>query len=129
MNDLVLLLANLNLGRRLFQSKVMKGVKPLLLMPETNALSERLYSKLTRIKTYHRSNVNHNRSTSTEKFYTAWIFFFCLGFLSRTFTIHRTAGEEGGYLFNSSLPLPPVSQALRHWLRDYCREFTCICLI
>ena len=24
-----------------------------------------------------------------------WIVFFCLGFLSRTFTIHRTAGEMG----------------------------------
>ena len=41
-------------------------------------------------------------------------FFFCLGFLSRTFTIHGTAGEGGGYLFNSSLPLPPASQTLRH---------------
>ena len=33
------------------------------------------------------------------------IFFFYLGFLSRTFTIHGTVGEGGGYLFNSSLPL------------------------
>ena len=41
-------------------------------------------------------------------------FFFYLGFLSRTFTIHRTAGEGGGYLFNSSLPLPPTSQTLRY---------------
>ena len=41
-------------------------------------------------------------------------FFFYLGFLSRTFTIHRTAGEGGGYLFNSSLPLPPASRTLRH---------------
>ena len=39
-------------------------------------------------------------------------FFFYLGFLSRTFTIHRTAGEVGGYFFNSSLPLPPASQTL-----------------
>ena len=43
-----------------------------------------------------------------------FVFFFYLGFLSRTFTIHGTAGEGGGYLFNSSLPLPPASQALRH---------------
>ena len=42
------------------------------------------------------------------------IFFFYLGFLSRTFTIHRTAGEGGGYLFNSFLPLPPASQTLRY---------------
>ena len=37
-----------------------------------------------------------------------------LGFLSRTFTIYRTAGKGEDYLFNSSLPLPPVSQAIRH---------------
>ena len=43
-----------------------------------------------------------------------YIYIFYLGFLSRTFTIHGTAGEGGGYLFNSSLPLPPASQALRH---------------
>ena len=43
-----------------------------------------------------------------------FVFFFYLGFLSRTFTIHRTAGEGGGYFFNSPLPLPPASQTLRH---------------
>ena len=41
--------------------------------------------------------------------------FFCLGFLSQTFTIHRTAGEEGDYLFNSFHPLhtavPPASHS------------------
>ena len=41
-------------------------------------------------------------------------FFFYLGFLSRPFTIHRTAREEGEHLFNSSLPLPPASQTFRH---------------
>ena len=51
-------------------------------------------------------------------------FFFYLGFLSRTFTIHGTAGEGGGYLFNSSLPLPPTSWTLRHQPGDYCRELT-----
>ena len=43
-----------------------------------------------------------------------FFFFLYLGFLSRTFRIHGTAGEGGGYLFNSSLPLPPASQTLRH---------------
>ena len=39
-------------------------------------------------------------------------FFFLSGF---SFTnIHRTAGEGGGYLLDSSLPLPPASQTLRH---------------
>ena len=39
---------------------------------------------------------------------------FFLSFLSRTFTIHRTAGEEGGCFFKLSLPLPSVLQTLRH---------------
>ena len=39
--------------------------------------------------------------------------FFYLGFLSRTFTIYRRAGEGGGYFFNSSLQPPPASQTLR----------------
>ena len=51
-------------------------------------------------------------------FFSIWVF------LSRTFMIHKTAGERGGYLFNSSLPLPPASQTLRHQLGDYCRELT-----
>ena len=34
------------------------------------------------------------------------LFFFYLHFLSRLFTNHRTAGEGGGHLFKSSLPLP-----------------------
>ena len=52
-----------------------------------------------------------------------FLFFLYLGFLLRTFTNHRTA-EEGGGHFNSSLPLPPASQALRHWPGNYCRELT-----
>ena len=39
--------------------------------------------------------------------------FFYLGFLSGTFTIHRTAGEGGDRLFKPSLPLPHASQTLR----------------
>ena len=45
-------------------------------------------------------------------------FFFYLGFLSRLFTNHRTAGEGRGHFFNSSLPLSPAL------LSDYCRELT-----
>ena len=52
------------------------------------------------------------------------IFLFYLGFLSRTFTIHRAAVEGGGYFFQSSLPLPPASQTLRHQSGDCCRELT-----
>ena len=50
-----------------------------------------------------------------------FFFFFYLDFLSRTFTIHGTAGERGGYLFNSSLPLPPASSA-HSWQPDSNQE-------
>ena len=59
-----------------------------------------------------------------KKFLNPGNFFFLPGFLSWSCTIHRTARERGGYLFNSSLPLPPASQALRHWPGDCCRELT-----
>ena len=58
--------------------------------------------------------MRYNRKiVNWQKYCTNNIFFY-LGFLSRTFTIHRTAGEGGGYLFKSSLPLPPTSRTLRH---------------
>ena len=37
------------------------------------------------------------------------LIFFLSDFLSQSFTNHRTAGEERGHFFNSSLPLPPTS--------------------
>ena len=46
------------------------------------------------------------------------------GFFLQTFLLHRIAGEGEGYPFNISLPLPPASQTLRHYLGDYCRELT-----
>ena len=52
--------------------------------------------------------------------------FFVLSFLSSfsftRFKIHRTAGERRDYLFDSSLLLPPVSQTLRHYPGNYCKE-------
>ena len=42
------------------------------------------------------------------------IFFFYLGFLSRTFMNHRAGGEWGGHFLNSSLPPPSPSQIFRH---------------
>ena len=38
---------------------------------------------------------------------------FFLGFAWQTVTDHRTAMEAGGHSINSSLALPPASQALR----------------
>ena len=51
--------------------------------------------------------------------------FFCyLGFHSQTFTNYRTARKRGRHFFNSSLPLPPASQTLKHQPDDYWRELT-----
>ena len=41
------------------------------------------------------------------------IYIFYLGFLSQTFTNHRTAGEGAEHFFISSLALPPASQTFR----------------
>ena len=43
-----------------------------------------------------------------------YFLFFYQGFFSRTLTNHMTAEEGGGHFFNSSLPIPPASQTLRH---------------
>ena len=48
-------------------------------------------------------------ATSLTFYSSVCVFFFFLGFLSRTFTFHRTAGKGEGYLFNSSVLLPPAS--------------------
>ena len=53
-------------------------------------------------------------TTKERTFAIYFIFFFHLDSLSRTFMIHRTAGEGGGYFFKFSLPLLPASQTLRH---------------
>ena len=57
-------------------------------------------------------------TTSVSMFY---FIFSYLSFISKTLTIHRTVGEEGGYLFNSYIPIPTVSQKLRHQPGNYCR--------
>ena len=62
------------------------------------------------------SNFKSINTVSKSTFFSIWVF------LSRTFTNHRTPGEGGGHFFNSSLPLPPTSQTLRHQPSDYCRE-------
>ena len=53
------------------------------------------------------TDVNDNGNHTIIYIYLyIYIYIFCLGFLPRTFTNHRTAGEEGGHFFNSWLPLP-----------------------
>ena len=75
-------------------------------------LETRSNCKITLVKTkcvviYHgNNNGNHMCCGKRKPLY--------LGFLSWTVTIYMTAGEEGGggYLFNSSLTLPPTSQKM-----------------
>ena len=52
--------------------------------------------------------------------------FFFLSEFSFT-TIHESqdcTGKGGGHFFNSSLPLPPVSQTFRYQSGNYCRELS-----
>ena len=60
------------------------------------------------------TTVSKLKDTTKAYFCCRYTFFFYGGFLSRTFTNHRTSGEGGGHFINSSLPLPPASQTLRH---------------
>ena len=46
-------------------------------------------------------------------------FFFYHGFLSRTLTIHRTAGEGRGTIFYSNLPLPSAHEHSDIYLQLY----------
>ena len=48
-------------------------------------------------------------ATSLTFYSSVCVFFFFLGFLSRTFTFHRTAGKGEGYLFKSFVLLLPAS--------------------
>ena len=53
------------------------------------------------------SNIDVEKTCFFNVNVSIWVFF-----LSRKFTIHRTSGEGGGYLFNSSLPLPLLHRNL-----------------
>ena len=88
--------------------QVMKILKLVLVLPATNIIHKISFSVL-------------KKSEDTSLIIRV---FFYLGFFSRTFTNYGTAGEGGGNFINSSLPLPTISQTLRHQSRYYCRELT-----
>ena len=58
------------------------------------------------------------------QFITIAIFFFLSRFSFTNILESQDCREGGGYFFNSSLPLPPDSQTLRHQPGNYCRELT-----
>ena len=64
--------------------------------------------------------VHANGVTCARKFVYGIFFFFF--FFTGPFTNHTTAGEGRGHFCNSSVPLPPASQTLRHKSGDYWRE-------
>ena len=63
---------------------------------------------------YHTSNFQIAAIALTSLVKDTFSLFFYLGFHSRTFTNHRTAGEGRRHFFSSSLPLPPAPHTLRH---------------
>ena len=77
-------------------------------------------------QTFTKSNYFIGSFSAFQCYFPCAIFFFCLGFLPQLFTIHRIACKRGGYLFNSSPPLSLVSQTLRHYTGNYCRELTSV---
>ena len=52
------------------------------------------------------------------------LFFFYVGFLSHTFTNHRTVGKEKGISFTPDYHLHPFHRHLDISWGDYCRELT-----
>ena len=63
---------------------------------------------------HHTSNFQIAAIALTSLVKDTFSLFFYLGFHSRTFTNHRTAGEGRRHFFSSSLPLPPAPHTLRH---------------
>ena len=122
--------------------------KKIFLIEEDRVIADNSYRKLTQVvfqpKTteFHLDALNNwairpwvqhaIRSNFTQliqfdflfSFQFVCFFFFYPGFLSKPFTNNRTAEEGGGHFFNSSLPLPPASQTLRHQPGDCSRELT-----
>ena len=56
-------------------------------------------------------NISFEFASLNLCFIYIYIYFLYLGFLSRIFTNHRTAGEGGGHFFNCSLQLPPAAHS------------------
>ena len=61
LNDLIKFLQTLSEPKKLLISEVIKIAKIMLVMPATNALSERSFSALKRVKTYLRSTITDSR--------------------------------------------------------------------
>ena len=79
------------------------------------------YEKIAVLRKY----ADGNTATSLTLHSSMCVFFFFLGFLSRTFTIPRTAGKGEGSLFNSCILLPPASgtRTGNPWFPSACVSF------
>ena len=64
MKDAIKIISSLNASQRMLVSEVLKLVKLILLVPATNAVSERSCSTLRRVKTYLRSSMTQKRLNS-----------------------------------------------------------------
>ena len=62
--DAIKIISSLNASQKLLASEVLKLVKLILLVPATNAASERSCSSLRRVKTYLRSSLTQERLNS-----------------------------------------------------------------
>ena len=62
--EVIKIISSLNASRKLLVSEVLRLVELILLVPTTNAVSERLRSTLCRVKTYLRSSMTQEPETS-----------------------------------------------------------------
>ena len=80
---------------------------------QINVKNEQLKTEQLLNQTFFQKNLKQ-KSSNLSTLFASWEMFatlhtfilFYLGFLPQPFTNHRAAREEGGYSFNSSLPLP-----------------------
>ena len=63
--DILSLVKGMSVGEKLLMAQVVKLVRLLLVMPATNAISERSFSAMRRIKTYLRSTMSQGRLNAT----------------------------------------------------------------
>ena len=63
--ETIQIISSLNKSRKLLVSEVLRLVKLILLVPSTNAISERSRSTLCRVKTYLRSSMTQEPVTSS----------------------------------------------------------------
>ena len=108
---------------KLILTKFVRSVRPSIAFITRNHPTDLLLQNAD--KTLRKYAASYAATSLTLHSSVCVFFFFFLGFLSRTFTIPRTAWKGEGYLFDSSLLLPPASgtRTGNPWFPSACVSF------